>query len=161
MSRTLLAVTASAALVLVAGLATAQHHGHHSGPGHAPSKADTRQLVKFPPELAEHTLANMRDHLLALEEITSALSKGQADVAGKVAEHRLGMSSLPLHGAHEVAKFMPKGMQDAGTSMHRAASRFSVEVQNSAVTGDMKPALGALAEVMSACNGCHAGYRLR
>lgn len=71
------------------------------------------------------------------------------------------MTSLRLHGAHEVAKFMPQGMQDAGTAMHRAASRFALEAQNAGVTGELKPVLGALGEVMSACVGCHAGYKLQ
>lgn len=67
---------------------------------------------------------------------------------------------MSLHGAHDIAKFMPKGMQDAGTLMHRSASRFAIEVQNAGVTGDLKPALGVLGEVMSACAGCHAGDRV-
>ena len=71
------------------------------------------------------------------------------------------MTSLKSHDAHEVAKYMPEGMKDSGIAMHRAASRFAIEAQNSGVTGDMKPALGVLSEVMGACVGCHAGYRLK
>jgi cytochrome c556 len=56
---------------------------------------------------------------------------------------------------------MPEGMKAAGSAMHRAASRFAVEAQNSTVTGDLKPALGVLSEVMSACVACHAGFRLK
>jgi hypothetical protein len=115
----------------------------------------------FPSELRSHTLANMRDHLVALQEINEALARGRADEAARVAEERLGMTSLRLHGAHEVAQYMPKAMQEAGTAMHRAASRFAIEAQNSGVTGDLKPALGALGEVMGACVGCHVGFRLQ
>lgn len=161
MRRMLLAIVASGAVVVATGLAVAQHHGHQNHKGHAATVTDTRVLVKFPPELVEHTLANMRDHLLALQEINDALARGQNDKAGKIAEERLGMTSLRRHGAHEVAKYMPQGMQDAGTAMHRAASRFAIEAQNSGVTGDLKPALGGLSEVMNACVGCHAGYRLK
>jgi hypothetical protein len=99
--------------------------------------------------------------LFALQEISEALAKGDHDKAAKLAEERLGMASLKLHGAHEVSAYMPQGMQDAGSGMHRAASRFAIEAQNAAVTGDLKPALGALGEVMSGCVGCHAGYRLK
>jgi cytochrome c556 len=56
---------------------------------------------------------------------------------------------------------MPKGMQDAGTAMHRAASRLALEAQTADVTGDVKGALGLLGDVIAACNGCHAGYRLK
>lgn len=160
-----LAVVAAVALVLPAGLAVAQHHDHMDGHlGHmqhdAPA-ADTREFVTFPPALVEHTIANMRDHLLALQQINQALAAGEPDKAAKIAEERLGMSSLRMHGAAEVAGYMPQGMQDAGTAMHKAASRFAIEAQNAGVTGELKPALGALGDVMAACVGCHAGYRLK
>jgi len=126
----------------------------------AASQADARQLVEFPETLRLNTLANMRDHLLALGEIQEALSRGQFDLASDIAEQRLGMSSLELHGAHEVAQFMPKGMQDAGTAMHRSASQFATVSKDASVTGDLKPALAALAKVNQTCVACHAGYRL-
>ena len=52
---------------------------------------------------------------------------------------------------------MPKGMQDAGTAMHKAASRFALKAQE----GEVLPAYKALNEVTSACVACHAGYRIR
>lgn len=163
--RNTMIVSALAGLgVLVGGLAFAQQHGHGAHSGHPPpgkAIADMRVLVAFPPELQEHTLSNMRDHLFALQEIQEALAKGEHDKAAKIAEERLGMTSLKLHGAHEVAKYMPQGMQDAGSEMHRSASRFAIEAQNSGVTGDLRPALGALATVTGQCVGCHAGYRLK
>lgn len=122
---------------------------------------DGRQLVKFPEQMKEHTLASMRDHLLALQEIQSALANSDYDRAADVAETRLGMSALTLHGAHESSQFMPKGMQEAGSAMHRGASRFAVVARDAAVTGEIKPAIGALSEVMAACVACHSGYRLQ
>lgn len=167
------------ALILSAGalagvsLAWAQNNGHMQHMEHMPPKApapapaasgsdiDAREFVRFPDALRDHTLANMRDHLLAVQQIQEALARGQEDTAARIAEQRLGMSSLGLHEAHEVAKFMPEGMQAAGTEMHRSASRFAIEAQNSGVTGDLKPALEALSKVTVACVSCHAGYRLQ
>jgi hypothetical protein len=71
-----------------------------------------------------------------------ALARGHNDKAAKIAEERLGMTSQRLHRAHEVAKYMPQGTQDAGTAMHRTASRFAIESENAGVTGDLKPVLG-------------------
>ena len=121
---------------------------------------DSRILVAFPPALARHTLANMRNHLLALQEITKALASEQTDAAAKIAESRLGMSSLHSHGAHDVAKHMPQAMQHIGTVMHRAASRFAIEAKTSGVTGN-STALSALGEILSACNACQSAYRLK
>ena len=158
------AVAPAAVLLIVLGglsLGWAQHA--HTGGQHGEMNqgTDQRQFVRFPDQLREHTLANMRDHLLALQEIQEALGRGQENLAAQIAERRLGMSSLSLHGAHDVAPYMPQGMQDIGTSMHRNASRFAVEAQNAGVTGDLKPALEALSKVTAMCVGCHAGYRLQ
>ena len=132
---------------------------HHTA--HAPTPSDGRIEVVFPEPMRTHTLANMRDHLAALQEIQQALAAGAYERAGDVAEKRLGMTSLAAHGAHDVAKFMPEGMQAAGTAMHRSASRFAVEAANAGATGDARKALGALAEVTAQCVACHAAYRMK
>lgn len=164
----LLLAVAAAALAAPPWLAFAQQQHMHD-PSHmqvppasanAPAK-DPRAEVAFPAGLREHTLANMRDHLLALQEIQAALGAGKFDRASDISERRLGMSSLEAHGAHEVAKYMPQGMQDAGSAMHRSASRFAVAAQDAAATNDLKPALAALAEVTAHCVACHAAYRLK
>ena len=99
--------------------------------------------------------------LAALNEILAALAAGAFDKASDVAEQRLGMSSLAAHGAAHMAPYMPKGMQDNGTAMHRAASRFARAAQEAAFERDTARALGALGEVTSLCVACHSGYRLR
>jgi hypothetical protein len=123
--------------------------------------ADTRQPVELPARMRDHMLANMRDHLAALAEIQSALAGGRYEQAADVAEQRLGMSSLERHGASHMAGHMPKTMQDVGTAMHRAASRFARVAQETAVTRDLPRALGALADVSSQCVACHAAFKLK
>jgi len=113
--------TAFLIVIILAGLSMAwAQHDHHNAGGHSSTSndQDKREFVRFPDALREHTLSNMRDHLLALQEIQLHLGLGHNDIAAKIAESRLGMSSLSLHGAAEVAKYMPQGMQDAGTAMH-------------------------------------------
>ena len=122
--------------------------------------ADARQLVKFPEAMRLHTIASMRDHLLSLQEIDEALSKNEFDKAAGIAEQRLGMSSLEAHDATHLAPFMPEPMQEIGTQMHRAASRFAIAAQNASVGNDVRPALAALGSVMQQCVACHAAYRL-
>jgi len=145
-------------LAMVSVCASAQTHQHSSAA--AGPTADSRQLVEFPEPMRIHTIANMRDHLLALQEINEALAKSEFDKAGGIAETRLGMSSLEAHGAAHIAPYMPKGMQEIGTNMHKAASRFAVEAQNASVGNDVRPALAALGMVMQQCVACHAAYRL-
>jgi hypothetical protein len=152
--------TSAAALVTALALsASAQDHQHSMAAGPA-TQMDPRQLVTFPDPMRLHTITSMRDHLLALQEIDVALSRSAFDKAADIAERRLGMSSLEVHGAAHIAPFMPQGMQDIGTAMHRAASRFAVEAQNASVSNDVRPALAALGAVMQQCVACHAAYRL-
>ncbi len=148
-------------LPLLGCQAPGQLHDHAAHGTAATPATDPRPLVRFPEEMRIHTLANMRDHLLALQEIQDALSRSQYDRAASIAEDRLGMTSLRLHGAHDVAKFMPAGMQAVGTEMHRAASRFALAAKDAGVTGNVKPALAALANVSAQCVACHAGYRIQ
>lgn len=139
----------------------AQAQGHQHGMSAAASgQAESRQLVKLPEPMRLHTITSMRDHLLALQEINVALSRNDFDTAASVAERRLGMSSLEQHGAAHIGTYMPQGMRDIGTQMHRSASRFAVEAQSAGVSNDVRPALAALGAVMQQCVACHAAYRL-
>jgi cytochrome c556 len=60
-----------------------------------------------------------------------------------------------------MAPMMPARMREQGTAMHHAASQLAVEAQNSSASGDLKPALAALARTTAACVGCHAAYRVQ
>jgi hypothetical protein len=145
-------LSATLAIILLTGLTV------HSG------AQDTREFVPLPERMQEHMLANMRDHLATLNTIIGDLAGGRFDAAAKLAEQRLGMSSLGLHGAAHMAPFMPQPMQDLGTTMHRAASRLAIVLQNTSVSPSldtMRDANQALHEVTTTCVGCHASYRTR
>ncbi|MEJ2094824.1 MAG: cytochrome c, partial [Gammaproteobacteria bacterium] len=90
-------------------------------------------------------------------EILGAMAKDQLDYAAAVAELRIGMSSLQSHGASHMARYMPEGMRNAGSEMHRAASRLALKAQE----GDASAAYSALSKVTSACVACHSTYRIR
>lgn len=121
---------------------------------------DGREKIAMPAPMTAHMLANMRDHLLALTEIQRAIGAGDWKVAADVAERRIGMTSLQSHGAAHMAGFMPAPMQEIGTRMHRAASRFALVAQESAADGNVARSVAALSAVMEQCVACHAGYRV-
>jgi aldehyde:ferredoxin oxidoreductase len=125
--------------------------------GTSSAAEDTRQLVELPEMMQQHMMANMRDHLAAINEILEHMADGSYDAAADTAESRLGMSSMGSHGAGRMAKHMPEGMRIIGRSMHGAASRFALKAEE----GEPLAAYKALAEVTSACVACHAGYRIR
>jgi len=115
---------------------------------------ETRQFVQLPEMMQQHMMSNMRDHLVAINEILINMANGEPDKAAEIAESCLARI---FHRASHMAKFMPEGMRQAGTSMHRAASRFALTAQE----GEVLPAYKALSEVSSACVACHSGYRIR
>ncbi|MCG6933809.1 MAG: cytochrome c [Gallionella sp.] len=117
---------------------------------------DTRIKVDLPAMMKTHMLHSMRDHLLAVHEIQVALAKGAFDKASDIAENRIGMSSLESHNAAHMAPFMPEGMQNIGTEMHHAASRFAM----TASEGDLPRSLAALSKVTEQCVACHMTYRV-
>lgn len=118
---------------------------------------DSRQFVELPEMMQKHMMSNMRDHLKTINEILIHLSNNKMDKAASIAEHRIGMSSLDSHGANHMGKFMPKGMRQAGTNMHKAASRFALKTEE----GELLPAYKMLSEVTSACVACHSAYRIK
>ena len=106
--------------------------------------------------MQQHMLGNMRDHLLAIHEIQAALAQNELGKAADIAEQRIGMSSLISHNAAHMASYMPKAMQDIGTEMHHAASRFAITVKE----GDMLKSLDDLSRVTQQCVTCHTSYKL-
>ena len=124
------------------------------------SFADLRQLVEFPEMMRDHMLENMRDHLLALTEIQQHFAPEEYEKFATVAKNRLGMSSLDGHGASHMARFMPVAMQQIGTQMHKAASRFAIIVQEGGLEGSTPKIAEGLAGVMQQCVACHSSYRV-
>jgi hypothetical protein len=121
------------------------------------SADESREFVQLPEMMRQHMMSNMRDHLVAINEILIYMAAADFDKAADVAENRLGMSSLGAHGASHMAGYMPEGMRNTGTSMHKAASRFALKAQE----GEPMAAYRSLTEITSACVACHAGYRIR
>ena len=150
------AVLFAALLVAIAGCGLS--------PGPASAGEDGRELVKLPPMMQEHMLANMRDHLAALNDLLAELAGGNIDKATAIAEERLGMSSLSLHGAEHLAKFMPQAMAMMGTQMHHAASRFVIVARDAELDPgreSQRKVYKALQEITDNCNACHQTYRIR
>ncbi|MCP5368389.1 MAG: hypothetical protein H6907_15400 [Hyphomicrobiales bacterium] len=132
--------------------------------GPSAATEESRELVDLPPMMRDHMLTNMRDHLAALDEILGELADGNTEAAAAIAEKRLGMSSMGLHGAAHLAKFMPPAMAQIGTQMHQAASRFVIAAQDAELEPGreaQRKVYRALQQVTENCNACHQGYRIR
>ena len=143
-----LAISAAAA---ASAAGTAKQESKHG------SGKDSRQQVDLPAPMKEHMMANMRDHLVVINEIQAALAAKNFDKVEELAENRLGQSSFQVHGANHLGRYMPEGMRRAGTDMHRAASQLALTAKE----GDLQTTIAGLAEVTSRCVACHATYRVK
>jgi hypothetical protein len=54
--------------------------------GTSSAAEDTRQLVELPEMMQQHMMANMRDHLAAINEILEHMADGSYDAAADTAE---------------------------------------------------------------------------
>lgn len=120
---------------------------------------DTRQLATLPPPARESLRQEMRDNLLAINEILTLVAADKIKEAGDVAEQKLGVSaqgknrSLPFEarpGPH-----MPPAMHALGMDGHKAASEFA----KAARAGERDRALTLLPNLTSACVACHFSWR--
>jgi len=118
---------------------------------------DERQRIEMPAPMVAHMLANMRDHVVALNGMHRALASRDFEGAAQIAENQLGISSLEKHGAGHMATYLPKAMQAIGTEMHRAATRFALAAQER----NLDKTLTELAAVTSQCVACHRAYRIQ
>lgn len=122
---------------------------------------DTRQLATLPPLAQESLRQEMRDNLVAVNEILTLLSTGQLKEAGDVAEQKLGNTargknrSLPFEarpGPH-----MPPAMHALGMEGHTSASAFAAAAR----AGDRERAWALLPGLTQACMTCHLSWRIR
>ena len=129
---------------------------------------DNRVLVEMPPMMQQQMRADMRDHLMTIQQITALLSKQQYEEAADLAENKLGMSSMGRrsqqhkhHKGQNRAQMMPPAMRQMGQGLHRSASQFSREVKDAELDGGLGRAFSALSGVMQQCVGCHSAYRIQ
>jgi hypothetical protein len=122
---------------------------------------DSRQLVSLPSPAQEVLRQEMRDNLVAINEILTLVAAGKLPEAGEVAEQRLGLSA---QGKHRDKPFdarpgphMPPAMHALGMDGHRAASEFAKAAQS----GERERTLGLLPTLTGACVACHFSYRIR
>lgn len=129
--------------------------------GLAAHAQDARQLAPLPAPAEETLRAEMRDNLVALNEILGLVVAGKVKEAGAVAEKKLGTSTMGRHRGKPLdarpGPHMPAAMHELAMNGHRAATAFAAI----AATGDREKTLAALPSLNSACVSCHLAYRVR
>lgn len=124
-----------------------------SEPSHAPTSTDTRMPLPLLPHMAQHQLANMREHLAAIQEILAALTTKDFEGVERAAA-RIGSSEEMSQMCNHMGRGAP-GFTELALNFHRTADG----IGTAAKARDDEGTLRAVSATLQTCVGCHATYR--
>ena len=114
---------------------------------------DTRAPVPLLPRMAHHQKQNMRDHLVAVQEIVTAMTTDDFAAIERAAG-RIGLSERMGQMCTHMGAGAP-GFTDLALNFHRTADSIAAAARR----GDRAAVTGALGSTLQTCTGCHAAYR--
>jgi hypothetical protein len=125
------------------------HMGNHH---HEMSVIDTRISLGLSPQMKQHQLSNMREHVEAIKSITGLMSENKFEEASIIAHGKLGLT--PEMQAM-CGMFNNDNFESLGMAFHKSGD----DLGNVLKTKDVNASLRALNKTMQYCVECHATYR--
>ncbi len=116
-------------------------------------RLDSRAPVPLLPMMANHQKANMRDHLLVVQEITLALARSDFSGVERAAK-RIGSSEQMTRMCEHMGSHAA-GFTQAALGFHTTAD----SIVDAAKREDRDGVLGALGRTLTACTSCHASFK--
>lgn len=114
---------------------------------------DTRAPVPLLPMMANHQKQNMRDHLVAVQEIVAALATD--DFAGvERAAGRIGFSEQMGQMCTHMGAGAP-GFTEQALNFHHTADRISAAARDR----DRARVMTELGATLQTCTSCHAAWK--
>ena len=116
-------------------------------------RLDTRVPVPLLPHMAQHQKANMREHLVAVQEIAQAAAASDF-AAVEDASRKLGLSP----GMEQMCQHMGSGapgFAEQALAFHRSAD----DIAAAAHRRDSGAVMRTLGATLHLCTGCHATFR--
>ena len=123
--------------------------------GQVAPASDGRTAILLAPGERDLVLTEMRDFLVAVQQISQSIADGDATTAVKAAR-RVGAASQHQMPPGLVAK-LPLAFKGLGFDTH---ARFDELALNIEQFGDTAQALPELSALMNNCIACHAAYRI-
>jgi hypothetical protein len=116
-------------------------------------RMDGRAPVPMAPMMANHQKQNMRDHLLAVQEIVVALASDDFAAVERAAA-RMGFSEEREQMCTHMGAAAP-GFTEQALAFHHAADRIGIAARER----DPERILGELGATLEACTSCHSTWR--
>ena len=117
------------------------------------NRIDTRTPVPLLPMMANHQKQNMRDHLVAVQQIVAALASGDLVGVERAAE-RIGLSEPMGQMCNHMGAGAP-GFTEQALDFHRRADRIALAARQK----DQQQVLTELGTTLQACTECHATWK--
>ncbi len=128
------------------------HNGSHGMRHEMPSVKDERISLGLSPAMKQHQLANMRNHVEAVQSIIGLLSEGAFDKASHIAYSKLGLTEEMKKMCNS---FENENFKNLGLAFHKSGDALGDTLK----TKDITKSLGALHTTMTYCVQCHATFR--
>jgi hypothetical protein len=124
-----------------------------ASPAEELDRVDGRSPVPLLPAMASHQKQNMRDHLVAVQEVVTALST--ADFARiETAAARIGFSQMMGQMCTHMGAGAP-GFAEQAIEFHHTADGIGAAARERDGAG----VLAALGSTLQACTSCHAAWK--
>lgn len=114
---------------------------------------DARVPVPLLPHMANHQKQNMRDHLLAVQEIVAATASGDFG-AVEIAVERIGFSEEMGQMCNHMGAGAP-GFTEQALQFHHTADTIAAAAR----LRDSAAVMQALGRTLATCTACHATFR--
>jgi cytochrome c556 len=122
-------------------------HHHHDM-----SMMDTRTSLGLSPEMKQHQLSNMREHVEAIRSIAGLIPENRFEDAAKIAHAKLGLTPEMQSMCN---MFDNENFKKLGLAFHKSGDDLGDALQ----TKDVNVSLRALNKTMQYCVECHATFR--
>ena len=122
-------------------------------PHEALDRMDARMPVPLLPRMANHQKVNMRDHLVAVQEIVAGAARGDFPAVERAAG-RIGYSQREERMCAHMSAGAP-AFQVQAVGFHRSADAIAAAARKR----DRAAVLGALATTLQTCTACHATWK--
>jgi cytochrome c556 len=116
-------------------------------------RMDTRTPVPMASAMANHQKENMRDHLLAVQEIVAALASDDFGAVERAAA-RIGFTEQREQMCTHMGAAAP-GFTEQALAFHHAADRIAVAARDR----DRGRVLGELGATLETCTSCHSAWK--
>jgi len=150
--RSILLFLASFILITSTNMVFAADDQHNAAHQHDMNMMDTRTSLNLSPQMKQHQLSNMREHVKAIKIIVGLMAENKFEEASGIAHNKLGLTPQMQAMCSNMGN---DEFKTIGLAFHNSGD----ELGEVLLTNDVNASLRALNKTMQYCVQCHATFR--